>query len=127
MKSWTKLGAFAVAMAISGTASAQTVGMGVGVAGFWTNSAGAAIAKVANDAGVKMRIEPSSGTTVYVPSINNGNLQFGLANHEEPFEAVHGTGLWTGKQLPNLRVVSVLARVMARTLCRMTVQLSPPR
>ena len=42
MKSWTTLGAIAVAIAIGGTASAQTVGMGVGVAGFWTNSAGAA-------------------------------------------------------------------------------------
>jgi TRAP transporter TAXI family solute receptor len=109
MKLWTHLGALALAVTLGGAASAQTVGLGVGTPGFWTNGAGSAIAKVANDAGVKMRIEPASGTTVYVPQIENGQMEFGLANHSETYDAVHGSGLWQGKKLSNLRVISVLA------------------
>jgi TRAP transporter TAXI family solute receptor len=110
MRPWTKLAGLAVALAFGGgAASAQVVGMGVGTPGFWTNGAGAAIAKVANDAGVKMRIEPASGTTVYVPQIDNGQMEFGLANHSEAFDAVHGSGLWQGKKLTHLRVISVVA------------------
>jgi TRAP transporter TAXI family solute receptor len=111
MKLGIKLGGLALALALAGAsmASAQTVGIGVGAPGFWTNGAGAAVAKVANDAGVKMRIEPASGTTVYVPQINNGQMEFGLANHSETYDAVHGSGLWEGKKLTDLRVISVLA------------------
>jgi TRAP transporter TAXI family solute receptor len=113
MSAWKILAALALSIALAASASAQTVGMGVGVAGFWTNSAGAAVAKVANDAGIKMRIEPSSGTTVYVPQINNGQMEFGLANHSETYDAVHGIGLWKGKTLDQIRVISVLAPLRA--------------
>lgn len=109
MKPW-KLAFTAFALtAMTGTAVAQTIGMGVGRQGFWTYSAGAAISKVASDAGVRMRVQPHSGTTVYVPSINAGQLEFGLANHLETFQAVNGVGLWKDKQLPNLRVVGVIS------------------
>jgi len=109
MRPWKSLLTLAVFAAMTGTAAAQAIGMGVGAAGFWTNSAGAAIAKVANDAGVKMRIQPFTGTTVYVPSIDNGQLEFGLANHLESYQAVHGVGLWGGKKLDNIRVVTVIS------------------
>lgn len=102
------LGAVAL-VAMAGTAAAQTVGMGVGRQGFWTYSAGAAISKVASDAGVRMRVQPFAGTTVYVPSINAGQLEFGLANHLEVRQALDGVGLYKGKPQPNLRVISVLA------------------
>jgi len=95
--------------AMATTAWAQTVGMGTGRQGFWTYSTGAAISKVASDAGIRMRVQPHSGTTVYVPSINAGQLEFGLANHLETVFALSGTGLYKGKQQPNLRVVSVIA------------------
>jgi hypothetical protein len=109
MRLWKSILVFAGFAAFTGAASAQTVGIGVGTPGFWTNGAGSAVAKVASDAGVKMRTEPASGTTVYVPQIDNGQMEFGLANHSETYDAVNGTGLWQGKQLHNLRVISVLA------------------
>lgn len=95
--------------AMTVTAAAQTVGMGVGRQGFWTYSAGAAISKVASDAGIRMRVQPHSGTTVYVPSVNEGQLEFGLANHLETYHALNGVGLYDGKKQPNLRVIGVIA------------------
>lgn len=91
------------------TASAQNVGIAAGRQGFWTYSAGAAIAKVAGDAGISMRVQPFSGTTVYVPEVNAGDMQFGLANEIETSFAVHGQVLYEGHPQPNLRVVAVLA------------------
>lgn len=109
MKRTSMFFAAAALVTLSGTAWAQTIGMGVGRQGFWTYSTGAAISKVASDAGIRMRVQPHSGTTVYVPSINAGQLEFGLANHLETVYALSGTGLYKGKQQPNLRVVTVIA------------------
>ncbi len=95
------------------TAAAQTVGIAAGRQGFWTYSTGAAISKVASDAGINMRVQPFSGTTVYVPEINAGGMQFGLANENETSFAVHGKVLYEGKPQPNLRVVAVIAPLTA--------------
>jgi len=107
---FVKIIAYGVALsALAGTAYAQTVGMGVGRQGFWTYSTGAAISKVASDAGIRMRVQPHSGTTVYVPSISAGQLEFGLVNHWETVQAMTGTGLYKGKPQPNLRVIGIIA------------------
>jgi uncharacterized protein len=95
------------------TAAAQTVGIAAGRQGFWTYSTGAAISKVAGDAGIAMRVQPFSGTSVYVPEVNSGGMQFGLANENETSFAVHGKVLYEGKPQPNLRVVAVIAPLTA--------------
>lgn len=101
------LGALAAVLAFSAPASAQLYALGTGKQGFFTYSAGAAIAKVAADGGLNLRVKPFGGTSAYVPGVNAGEQQFGLANELETHYAVTGTVIYKKPQT-NLRVVAVL-------------------
>ncbi len=100
--------AVAAVLAMAAPASAQIYSLGTGKQGFFTYSAGAAIAKVAADGGLNLRVKPFGGTSAYVPGVNAGEQQFGLANELEAHYAVTGTVIDAGKPQPNLRVVAVL-------------------
>jgi TRAP transporter TAXI family solute receptor len=102
------VGAMAAALALASPASAQIYSMGTGKQGFFTYSAGAAIAKVANDGGLNLRIKPFGGSSAYVPGVDAGEQQFGLANELETHYAVTGTAIYKGKPQPNLRAVAIL-------------------
>jgi len=101
-------GAIAAAIAMASPASAQIYSLGTGKQGFFTYSAGAAIAKVAADGGLNMRVKPFGGSSAYVPGVNAGEQQFGLANELETHYAVTGQVIYKGKPQPNLRVVAIL-------------------
>jgi TRAP transporter TAXI family solute receptor len=90
-------------------ATAQTFGIGTGKQGFWTYSAGAAIAKVATDNGLNLRIQPYGGTSAYVPALNAKEIEFGLANELETNYAVTGKVIYEGKPQPDVRIVAVLS------------------
>jgi len=98
----------AAALTIAPPASAQIYSIGTGKQGFFTYSAGAAIAKVAADGGLNLRVKPFGGTSAYVPGVNAGEQQFGLANELETHYAVTGTVIYKDKPQPDLRVVAVL-------------------
>ena len=102
------IAAVAGALALATPASAQIYSLGTGKQGFFTYSAGAAIAKVAADGGLNLRVKPFGGTSAYVPGVNAGEQQFGLANELETHYAVTGQVIYKGKPQPNLRVVAVL-------------------
>jgi TRAP transporter TAXI family solute receptor len=101
-------GALAAACAVSAPAAAQIYSLGTGKQGFFTYAAGAAIAKVAADGGLNLRISPFGGTSAYVPGVNAGEQQFGLANELETHYAVTGEVIYKGKPQADLRVVAVL-------------------
>ena len=107
MRTTITLAATAAAF-IAGPAMAQSVGMATAKQGAYTYSAGAAIAKVASDNGLSMRIQPFAGTTAYVPVLGKGEVQFGLANQLTTFYAIKGLSMFKGKAQPNLRVVTVM-------------------
>jgi TRAP transporter TAXI family solute receptor len=98
----------AAVFAAAAPASAQLLGLGTGKQGFYTYSAGAAIAKVASDNGLAMRIQPFGGTSAYVPAVNAREIDFGLANELETTYAVTGEVIYKGKQQPDVRAVAVL-------------------
>jgi len=100
--------ALAAALAVAPPAAAQMVGMGTGKQGFYTYSAGAALSKIASDHGLAMRVQPFGGTSASVPAINAMEVEFGLANELETHYAVTGTGIYKGKQQPDVRVVAIL-------------------
>lgn len=96
----------AVAALISGAASAKTIGVGTTKGGF-TNQAGQSLSKVVSQTtDLQMRSQPFGGSSVYVPAINAGQIEFGLVNELESLYAVTGTGIYPGRKHPNLRVVS---------------------
>jgi len=110
--------ALAAAIALSSPAAAQMYGLGTGKQGFFTYSAGAAIAKVAADHGMNLRLQPYGGTSAYVPGVNAGEIEFGLANELETHYAVSGEVLYKGKQQGNLRVVAVLTPLYSEFFVR---------
>lgn len=110
--------AMAAALAIATPASAQIYSLGTGKQGFFTYSAGAAIAKVAADGGLNLRIQPFGGTSAYVPGVNAGEQQFGLANELETHYAVTGEVIYKDKPQPDLRVVAVLTPLYSEFFVR---------
>ncbi len=101
-------GAMVAVLALASPASAQIYSLGTGKQGFFTYSAGAAIAKVAADGGLNLRVKPFGGSSAYVPGVNAGEQQFGLANELETHYAVTGTAIYNGKPQPHIRAVAVL-------------------
>jgi len=72
-------------------AAAQTFGVGTMSQGTITYSAGSAIAKVVSQqARLKLRVQPYTGTTQIVPLVNAGELDFTLANVLEASNAASG-------------------------------------
>lgn len=100
--------ALSTAMAAASPAAAQQYGLGTGKQGFFTYSAGAAIAKIASDNGLSLRIQPYGGTSAYVPAVNAKEIEFGLANELETAYAVSGTAIYKDKPQPDVRVVTIL-------------------
>jgi TRAP transporter TAXI family solute receptor len=90
-------------------ARAQMLGLGTGKQGFWTYSAGAAIAKVASDKGMNLRLQPYGGTSAYVPAVNANEIEFGLANELETNYAITGKVIYKDKPQANVRVVAILS------------------
>ena len=107
-----------LAGAFAQPAAAQMYGLGTGKQGFFTYSAGAAIAKVASDNGLSLRIQPFGGTSAYVPAVNAKEVDFGLANELETNYAVTGTVIYKGKPQPDIRVVAILTPLYSALFVR---------
>lgn len=102
----TTLGVIASAMLVL-PAAAQTVGLGTTKGGATAQIANA-IASVVSEAGVvQMRPQVSANTSQYIPLVNAGRLEFGIANYPQTYYAVQGTGM-SSEPNPNLRLVATL-------------------
>ena len=87
-------------VAAPGTAQQLGIGtMGQGTSGY---SMGSAIAKVLSDNGINALVQPSAGTSAYLPLIDMGELDLGIANAIETAEAIEGTGVFEGRKLENI-------------------------
>ncbi|MEE8396240.1 MAG: TAXI family TRAP transporter solute-binding subunit [bacterium] len=92
----------------AGLAMAQSAGMGITKRAY-TSQAGAAIAKVVSqNTSIRMRTQTFGGSSAYVPAVNAGQLEFGLANELETTFAVAGTKIYKGRPMHDLRIVTVL-------------------
>lgn len=88
---------------------AQTIGIGTSNPGSITHSCGSAIAKLITDKlGIQTRVQPHGGNNAFVPAVNAGEVDFGLANVLEMRDALAGSGIYKGQPLKNLRVLGVL-------------------
>lgn len=93
-----------------GMAMAQGVGLGTSPPGGFAHTQGTVIAaEVSAATDVNMSIQPFSSPGVYLPAINGGELEFGLASTFEVYLAVAGEMHFKNKPLPNLRLVSTMS------------------
>ncbi len=84
------------------------VGIGT-TTGSSTGQVSTAIAKVVSARGdLQVRTQPMAGTIQYVPAVNAGRLEFGVANIAQLTFAVEGKTLFEGHPNPHLRMVATL-------------------
>lgn len=96
----------AALMVLSAAVSAQSVGIGTTKGGA-TAQVSAAIAKIVSQySGMQMRPQPMGGTQQYIPAVNSGEIEFGIANMMQTYMAFTGTGLSEGEKAANLRLVA---------------------
>lgn len=96
-------------LAMSASASAETVGIGATKAGAVAQIT-ATISKAVSEhaPGLQMRKQTMGGTQQYIPVINAGELAFGIANAAQYYMAISGTGLSKGTKYSNLRLISTM-------------------
>ncbi len=102
MKIRTTLAAVAALLTLAPATQAQQIGigtMGQGTSGY---SIGAAIARVLAQEGISALVQPSAGTSAYLPLIDMGELDLGIANAIEVNDAANGTGDFEGRALKNI-------------------------
>lgn len=89
-------------------AAAQQLGigtMGQGTSGY---SMGAAIARVLSENGIDALVQPAAGTSAFLPLVQSGELDFGIANAIEVGEATSGKGAFEGHTLDQVEPVARL-------------------
>jgi len=121
-----KLVGAAALLALSGALSAQTVGIGTTKGGA-TAQVSAAIAKIVSQySGLQMRPQPMGGTQQYIPPVNAGEIEFGIANMMQTYMAFTGTGLSEGAKAGNLRLVANMMIFRTGVLVRKDSDIKSP-
>jgi TRAP transporter TAXI family solute receptor len=92
----------------AGVAAAQTVGIATSNPGSLFHNIGTAVANAANKAGLNTTIQPATSPNQFIPFLNSGGIEFGVANLQEVNYAINGEAWWKGVKNPNIRVVGML-------------------
>jgi len=109
MRTSTLGAALGAAALVAGAANAQTVGIAASKKGSLYDRTGTAIAKVVtNKGGLSATLRNYTSPNVYLPALNRGQVDFGLANQWEMRLAVKGEGHFKGRAMPNLRAVAIM-------------------
>lgn len=100
--------AAAVAGALCSAAAAQTVGLATTKGGA-TNQIAIALAKtISENSDLMVRPQVMANTAQYLPLVDTGRVEFGIANFPQTSNAISGTGMSEGQPHPNLRMVGSL-------------------
>lgn len=90
------------------TASAEVVALGSTATG-GTSQIGRALAAAVSEASpIQMRPQEVANTSDYIPLVNAGELEFGIANVVQTIHAYEGVGMSEGRVNDNLRMVATL-------------------
>jgi uncharacterized protein len=100
--------AFLASVALLGTVNAQTVGIGTTKGGATSQVSAGIATVVSKHAGLNMRTQPMAGTQQYIPAVNAGRLEFGVANIMQTRWAYTGTSISKGRPNADLRMVGTL-------------------
>jgi len=104
-----KTSIFAALAFAAGAASAQQVSIGTSNPGSIYHSSGTVIAKLLNEkGGIRATIQPFASPNVFIPSIEAGEMQLGLANIAEIRYALEGTDHFEGRPHRSLRAVAIM-------------------
>jgi TRAP transporter TAXI family solute receptor len=89
-------------------ALAQTIGLATTQGGA-TEQIATAIAKtVTQSVGLQVRPQVLANTSQYIPLVDSGRVELGIANYPQTYYAIKGEGMSEGRPAPNLKVVGLL-------------------
>lgn len=109
MKPLRILFAIGLVAMVASTASAQTIGFGVNPQGSLYHRIGVALSKLMSDKmGLKVRVQPYSGSSTYIPLLNKNEIQIALVNVSDAVHATEGIDNFKGRPQPNLRLINVM-------------------
>ena len=100
--------AMGLGLALAAPAAAQNVGIATSNPGSLFHNIGTAVANAANAAGLATTIQPATSPNQFIPFVNAGGIEFGVANLQEVNYAITGEEWWNGNKNPELRVVATL-------------------
>ncbi len=66
---------------------------------------------LAEQAKIQLRVQPFASPNIHLPSVNGGQIEFGLANIFESGLAVRGEQFFKGRTNPNLRLIAVTSQL----------------
>lgn len=95
----------------AGSAAAQDGPVAIGTLpqGSLGYTIAAGVAQVVNaDTGIMMRAVGQGGSSVYIPALNRGEIDFGTSNAFESVFAIEGRGNFDGQPNPQVRVAAML-------------------
>jgi len=98
----------AAALCVTADASAQSVAIATSNPGSIYHSSGTVLAKLLNEkAAVPTTIQPFASPNVFIPAVDTGEIQLGLANVAELTYALEGREHFQGRPQRNLRAVAI--------------------
>lgn len=100
--------AMGLGLALAAPAAAQNVGIATSNPGSLFHNIGTAVANAANASGLDTTIQPATSPNQFIPFVNSGGIEFGVANLQEVNYAITGEEWWNGNKNPELRVVATL-------------------
>lgn len=98
----------AAALGASGAAQAQSVGIATSNPGSLFHNIGTSVANAANAGGLNTTIQPATSPNQFIPFVNSGGIEFGVANLQEVNYSITGEAWWNGVENANIRVVAHL-------------------
>lgn len=99
----------ALATALAAPAAAQTVGIGTNPQGSLYYRVGATVAKLMSDhLDIRARVQPFSGSSTYIPLLNNNEIQLGIINVSDAVKARKGVDAFEGRPQPNIQLLNVM-------------------
>lgn len=100
--------AMAASLLLTAPATAQNVGIATSNPGSLFHNIGTAVANAANESGLNTTIQPATSPNQFIPFVNSGGIEFGVANLQEVNYSITGEAWWNGVQNPEIRVVGHL-------------------
>lgn len=93
---------------VAGAATAQNVGIATSNPGSLFHNIGTSVANAANAGGLNTTIQPATSPNQFIPFVNAGGIEFGVANLQEVNYAITGEAWWNGVTNPEIRVLAHL-------------------
>lgn len=102
--------AILISTSFAGSLHAQTMGIATNPQGSLYYAVGSAVSQiVSNKTKHRLRVQPMGGSSTYVPTINQGQIEFGMLNVIDPVFAWDGIENFKGQPpAKNLRLVAVM-------------------